>query len=117
MKKRKFINLTFSLLLITNIISCTKEKQTDNSCNIFELTVINQTTYPGLYLDIILIEGDDKTIFVKNSVTLKVNQGELGYILVSANPKNNEFMGWEEKEIKSEDCTPKTMIWRDSDFK
>ena len=108
----KQIIVTFSKVLILSIVlaSCQK-KNDDDPCNgEATVTVINETSDPGIYIQI--NAGSVQYVTVEETFSFIVDMHEL---YVGAN-LSNEFTGWEEKVYDVDECDHVTSRWDDSDF-
>jgi len=110
MKTNKYLLLLIMFVGITSNFACKKKTET-TLCDKFQVTIINQTSKEGIYIQI----NGGSSQYVTNSLVITVDASELGYVIVDANLQNQEF-GWKDKEITSSDCSPQTCIWKDSDF-
>lgn len=104
----------FVLILLLSVfifqLSCKKDKD-ENPCNgEASVTVINETSYPGIYVQI-----NASTIYYiinEETYTFIVDMHEL---YVGAKINDDPF-GWEEKVYDVDDCDHIISSWYDSDF-
>jgi hypothetical protein len=92
------------------LFSCSDKEEPDPCGGEATVTVVNNTSHPGIYVQI--NAGSVNYVTDQETFTYIVDLNELA---ISANLEN-EFLGWKEKLYFTDECDHTKSTWNDSDF-